>query len=83
MSLAMVSDTDTDTDTAELRNDTLAAAAQVPGVPDWSANKLSQLDISYAPAPASTHASSTPSACRGRSWCRPAHPSPACPTTST
>jgi hypothetical protein len=43
MSLAMVSDTAT----AELRNDTLAADAQVPGVSDWLANELPQLDTSY------------------------------------
>jgi 2-polyprenyl-6-methoxyphenol hydroxylase-like FAD-dependent oxidoreductase len=32
---------------ATLRNDTLHAAAQVPGVTDWLADKLAQLDISY------------------------------------
>jgi 2-polyprenyl-6-methoxyphenol hydroxylase-like FAD-dependent oxidoreductase len=32
---------------ARLRNDTLAAAAQVPGVTDWLARNLSQLDIGY------------------------------------
>jgi hypothetical protein len=32
---------------AALRNDTLRAAAAVPGVTDWLANKLSQLDIGY------------------------------------
>jgi hypothetical protein len=33
---------------AALRNDTLRAAAAVPGVTDWLANKLSQLDIGYS-----------------------------------
>jgi 2-polyprenyl-6-methoxyphenol hydroxylase-like FAD-dependent oxidoreductase len=37
----------TDPAAATLRNDTLAAAAQVPGVTDWLANNLSQLDIGY------------------------------------
>ena len=32
---------------ARLRNETLAAAAQVPGVTDWLARNLSQLDIGY------------------------------------
>jgi 2-polyprenyl-6-methoxyphenol hydroxylase-like FAD-dependent oxidoreductase len=46
MDLAMVDNRDA----AVLRNDVLAAAATVPGVADWLANKLSQLDIAYAPA---------------------------------
>jgi len=33
---------------AALRNETLCAAAAVPGVTDWLANKLSQLDIGYS-----------------------------------
>jgi hypothetical protein len=37
----------TDPSAAKLRNDTLAAAAKVPGVTDWLANNLSQLDIGY------------------------------------
>jgi 2-polyprenyl-6-methoxyphenol hydroxylase-like FAD-dependent oxidoreductase len=37
----------TDPATAKLRNDTLAAAAKVPGVTDWLARNLSQLDIGY------------------------------------
>jgi 2-polyprenyl-6-methoxyphenol hydroxylase-like FAD-dependent oxidoreductase len=32
---------------AKIRNETLAAAAQVPGVTDWLARNLSQLDIGY------------------------------------
>jgi hypothetical protein len=32
---------------ATLRNETLSAAAQVRGVKDWLATKLSQLDIGY------------------------------------
>jgi hypothetical protein len=32
---------------ARLRNDTLAATAQVPGVTDWLARDLSQIDIGY------------------------------------
>jgi 2-polyprenyl-6-methoxyphenol hydroxylase-like FAD-dependent oxidoreductase len=32
---------------AQLRNETLAAAAKVPGVTDWLARSLSQLDIGY------------------------------------
>ena len=43
MSLAMIHGTEA----ATLRNDTLAAVAGVPGVADWLANKLSQLDIAY------------------------------------
>ncbi|MBV8346037.1 MAG: FAD-dependent monooxygenase, partial [Mycolicibacterium sp.] len=46
MNLAMISDRGA----ADLRNDTLAAAAQVPGVAEWLATKLSQLDIGYPPA---------------------------------
>ena len=37
----------TEPDAAKLRNDTLAAAAKVPGVTDWLARSLSQLDIGY------------------------------------
>jgi 2-polyprenyl-6-methoxyphenol hydroxylase-like FAD-dependent oxidoreductase len=37
----------TDPDAAKLRNETLAAAAKVPGVTDWLARSLSQLDIGY------------------------------------
>jgi 2-polyprenyl-6-methoxyphenol hydroxylase-like FAD-dependent oxidoreductase len=39
-----------DRDAVVLRNDILAVAATVPGVADWLANKLSQLDIAYPPA---------------------------------
>ena len=46
MGLAMINDRDA----AVLRNDMLAAAATVPGAPEWLANKLSQLDIAYPPA---------------------------------
>jgi 2-polyprenyl-6-methoxyphenol hydroxylase-like FAD-dependent oxidoreductase len=46
MNLAMISDRGA----ADLRNNTLAAAAQVPGVAKWLATKLSQLDIGYPPA---------------------------------
>lgn len=46
MGLAMIDDRDD----ARLRNDVLAAAAAVPGVADWLADKLSQLDIAYPPA---------------------------------
>jgi 2-polyprenyl-6-methoxyphenol hydroxylase-like FAD-dependent oxidoreductase len=35
----------TEPDAAKLRNETLAAAAKVPGVTDWLARSLSQLDI--------------------------------------
>jgi 2-polyprenyl-6-methoxyphenol hydroxylase-like FAD-dependent oxidoreductase len=37
----------TEPDAAKLRNETLAAAAKVPGVTDWLARTLSQLDIGY------------------------------------
>jgi 2-polyprenyl-6-methoxyphenol hydroxylase-like FAD-dependent oxidoreductase len=37
----------TEPDAAKLRNETLAAAAKVPGVTDWLARSLSQLDIGY------------------------------------
>ena len=37
----------TDPAAAKLRNDTLAAASQVPGVTAWLARNLSQLDIGY------------------------------------
>jgi 2-polyprenyl-6-methoxyphenol hydroxylase-like FAD-dependent oxidoreductase len=46
MSLAMIGNRAT----ANLRNDALAAVAQVPGVAEWLAAKLSQLDIGYPPA---------------------------------
>jgi 2-polyprenyl-6-methoxyphenol hydroxylase-like FAD-dependent oxidoreductase len=48
MGLAMIDNRNA----AGLRNDVLAAAAEVPGVVDWLANKLSQLDIAYPPAQA-------------------------------
>lgn len=32
----------------ELRNDTLVAAASVPGVTDWLASRLAQLDVAYS-----------------------------------
>lgn len=46
MGLAMI----TDAATASLRNDLLAAAAEVPGAADWLAKKLAQLDIAYPAA---------------------------------
>ena len=46
MSLATISDRVA----ADLRNDTLSAVDQVPGVVDWLATKLSQLGIGYPPA---------------------------------
>jgi hypothetical protein len=46
MGLAMIDNSEA----AVLRNDVLAAAETVPGVADWLANKLSQLDIAYPPA---------------------------------
>jgi 2-polyprenyl-6-methoxyphenol hydroxylase-like FAD-dependent oxidoreductase len=46
MNLAMVRDRTA----ANLRNDTLAAVAAVPGVAQWLATKLSQLDIGHPPA---------------------------------
>jgi hypothetical protein len=46
MGLAMIDNREV----AVLRNDVLAAVEKVPGVADWLANKLSQLDIAYAPA---------------------------------
>jgi 2-polyprenyl-6-methoxyphenol hydroxylase-like FAD-dependent oxidoreductase len=46
MGLAMIDNREA----AVLRNDMLAAADKVPGVADWLANQLSQLDIAYPPA---------------------------------
>jgi 2-polyprenyl-6-methoxyphenol hydroxylase-like FAD-dependent oxidoreductase len=37
----------TEPEAARLRNETLAAAAKVPGVTDWLARSLSQLDVGY------------------------------------
>ncbi|WP_269857049.1 FAD-dependent monooxygenase [Streptomyces sp. RPT161] len=41
-----------DPELCRLRNDITAAAAKAPGITDWLARRLSQLDISYAPEPA-------------------------------
>ncbi|MEU5304308.1 hypothetical protein ACH4YO_31665 [Streptomyces noursei] len=37
-----------DPELCQRRNDTIAAAAKAPGITDWLARRLSQLDISYA-----------------------------------
>ena len=41
-----------DPELCQRRNDIIAAAAKAPGVIDWLARRLSQLDISYSPEPA-------------------------------
>ena len=86
MSLAMIQGSAD----ATLRNDTLAAVAGVAGVPDWLANKLSQLDIGYpAPEPAYPVAGKRidprVAAPTGLSWTLvtpPGETIPTCPTTS-
>jgi 2-polyprenyl-6-methoxyphenol hydroxylase-like FAD-dependent oxidoreductase len=41
-----------DPELCQRRNDIIAAAAEAPGITDWLARRLSQLDVSYSPEPA-------------------------------